>query len=80
MPTEFRLLLTLVKNVDQVLTRKELELVAWEAVGSSIEAPEINTHIAHLRKKLGDLKNLTISVYGQGYSFKLADLERKLAG
>lgn len=69
-PTEFRLFLTLVKNKGRVLSRKFLELVAWEAQGSVIEVRGIDTHVAHLRKKLGAAKNQIISIYGQGYCFK----------
>lgn len=69
-PTEFRLLLVLTKNEGHVLSRKTLESTIWESVGISIKVRGIDTHIAHLRKKLGDLGGRIISIYGQGYSYK----------
>ncbi len=71
-PTEFRLFYALAKRAGQVLTRHDLERVAWEAHGATIEARGIDTHISHLRKKLGEQKAVVVSVYGQGYAFKAA--------
>jgi two-component system, OmpR family, response regulator RegX3 len=68
-PTEFRLFLTLARNEGHVLTRQMLEKTTWEANGTAIQARGIDTHIAHLRKKLGSMKNAVSSIYGQGYSF-----------
>lgn len=68
--TEFRLLLTLLKNRGRVLTRHELEQAAWQSFGATIEKRGIDTHISHLRKKLGPLRDHITSVYGQGYTFK----------
>ena len=34
-----------------------------------IELRGIDTHIAHLRKKLGFFKHVIVSVYGQGYAY-----------
>lgn len=69
-PTEFRLFLALVKNEGQVLTRDKIEQSSWRANGSVVEIRGIDTHVAHLRKKLGPLKACVESVYGQGYTFK----------
>jgi DNA-binding response OmpR family regulator len=69
-PTEFRLLLAFIRNEGRVLSRKELEQVVWEAQGVSIEARGIDTHISHLRRKLGTYKSLISSIYGLGYSFE----------
>ncbi|MBS1969992.1 MAG: response regulator transcription factor [Bdellovibrionales bacterium] len=68
-PTEFRIFLTLVKSEGHVVTRRNLEQAAWEPQGSHIKIRGIDTHIAHLRKKLGAEMNMIVSVYGQGYSF-----------
>jgi DNA-binding response OmpR family regulator len=68
-PTEFRIFLTLAKSEGHVVTRKHLEQAAWEAQGVNIKIRGIDTHIAHLRKKLGAEMNVIVSVYGQGYSF-----------
>lgn len=68
-PTEFRLFLILAKNPNRVLSRKFLEMTTWETHGAVIEKRGIDTHIAHLRRKLGTEKKCIVSVYGQGYSF-----------
>ncbi|MGE3683915.1 MAG: response regulator transcription factor [Bdellovibrionales bacterium] len=68
-PTEFRLLLTLIKSEGRVLSRKMLQEVGWEANGTVIELRGVDTHVAHLRKKLGAFRDRIVSVYGQGYSF-----------
>lgn len=68
-PTEFRIFITLVKAKGHVVTRKNLEQAAWEPQGAHIKIRGIDTHIAHLRKKLGADMNMIVSVYGQGYSF-----------
>ncbi|MBX3021590.1 MAG: response regulator transcription factor [Bdellovibrionales bacterium] len=73
-PTEFRLFLTLIKSAGRVLSRKTLEQVGWE--GSVIELRGIDTHIAHLRKKLGPFRKQLVSVYGQGYSFSLDQVKK----
>lgn len=78
-PTEFRLLFMLVKNEGRVLSRKELEEAGWESRGATIEARGIDTHIAHLRRKLGAARSMLLSVYGQGYSFKDNSSDRKAA-
>jgi DNA-binding response OmpR family regulator len=72
-PTEFRLLLTLAKAGGKVQTREQLEKSTWEANGTAIQARGIDTHIAHLRKKLGVRRSVIVSVYGQGYAFASGD-------
>lgn len=69
-PTEFRLLHCLYKNRDNVMSREELIRSVWSTQGASIEPKGLDTHIVHLRKKLGDLESLIVSVYGKGYVFK----------
>ena len=69
-PTEFRLFLAFVKSEGKVLSRDTLERMAWESNGTFIQARGIDTHIAHLRKKLGPLSFVIVSVYGQGYTFQ----------
>jgi two-component system phosphate regulon response regulator PhoB len=68
--TEFRLLLILHRNQGRVLSRQDLEKMAWQAYGSTIEQRGIDTHIAHLRKKLGPFRESIASIYGQGYTLK----------
>ena len=69
-PTEFRLFLTLVKSAGQPLSRELLERAAWESRGTVIQIRGIDTHIAHLRKKLGPLGKMIESIYGHGYVFQ----------
>ncbi|HEY8271529.1 MAG TPA: response regulator transcription factor [Pseudobdellovibrionaceae bacterium] len=68
-PTEFRIFLTLAKSEGRLVTRRALEKAAWEPQGVNIKIRGIDTHIAHLRKKLGAEMHMIVSVYGQGYSF-----------
>jgi two-component system, OmpR family, alkaline phosphatase synthesis response regulator PhoP len=76
-PTEFRLFFILVKNEGQVLSRQALEHAVWEANGTFIQVRGIDTHIAHLRKKLDTHSECIVSVYGQGYSFQSKVAETK---
>lgn len=69
-PTEFRLFYFLVKNEGHVLSREELEVAIWKSTGAQIEKRGIDSHIAHIRRKLKDQEHLLVSVYGRGYSFK----------
>jgi DNA-binding response OmpR family regulator len=75
-PTEFRLFLALIKSEGQVLSRETLERMAWESNGTFIQARGIDTHIAHLRKKLGPLASVIVSVYGQGYAFQSTTIRK----
>lgn len=69
-PTEFRLLFLLAKNEGHVFSRTELEKSVWKAIGVQIEKRGIDSHIAHIRSKLGTDQNLVVSVYGKGYAFR----------
>jgi len=68
-PTEFRLMFAMIQNEGRLFTRKMLENVGWASQGICIESRGIDTHIAHLRKKLGGLRKCIVSVYGQGYTY-----------
>jgi DNA-binding response OmpR family regulator len=78
-PTEFRIFLTLAKSEGRVITRRMLEQATWEANGTAIQIRGIDTHVAHLRKKLGVWKDAIVSVYGQGYSFQGAEKKSEAA-
>jgi DNA-binding response OmpR family regulator len=69
-PTEFRIFLALARNEGAPLTREDLVRLVWKAHGSHIEVRGVDTHVAHLRKKLGVFQEAIVSVYGRGYSFK----------
>ena len=71
-PTEFRMFLHLASNEGRVLSRRDLKNIIWETMGATIETRGIDTHVAHLRAKLGTHRGCVVSVYGQGYAFKMA--------
>ncbi|NBX92752.1 MAG: DNA-binding response regulator [Proteobacteria bacterium] len=65
-PSEFKLLLAMMKNRGRVLTRERLiELVQGEGV--TVIDRAIDTHIFGLRKKIGDCANLVETIRGVGY-------------
>ena len=68
-PTEFRILYTLAKKPDSAFTRRELVKAVWSDAGFNIETKGLDTHISHLRKKMGEYSSRIISIYGKGYSF-----------
>jgi len=68
-PSEFRLLLALVKNHGRVLTRERLiDLVQGEGV--TVVDRTIDTHIFGLRKKLGKCSDVVETIRGVGYRVK----------
>jgi len=69
-PTQFRLLYTLLKKVNNPLSRRELVKAVWNSNGLNIETRGIDSHISHIRKKLGDKGKHIVAVYGQGYAYK----------
>lgn len=76
-PTEFRLFLSLARANGHVMSRNKLAKEGWESNGTVIEVRGIDTHIAHLRKKLGPEFNSVIrSIYGQGYAYVLDDKKK----
>ncbi len=68
-PTEFRILMSLFKNRGSAMTREEIIRTVWKNHGTSIEQKGLDTHIAHLRKKLAQVGSQIASVYGIGYIF-----------
>lgn len=70
-PTEFRILFTLFRHEGSPLSRHDLVQHIWRAHGLNIEERGIDTHIRHLRKKLGSFSTVIVSVYGKGYAAKL---------
>ena len=68
-PSEFKLLLALMKNRGRVLSREKLiELVQGEGV--SVVDRAVDTHIFGLRKKLGDCADFVETIRGVGYRVK----------
>lgn len=68
-PTEFRILMSLFKNKGITMSRQELIRSVWKNHGLSIEQKGLDTHIAHLRKKLSKAGSQIVSIYGIGYLF-----------
>ncbi len=71
-PTEFRILLNLFKSKGSTLSRQQLIRAVWRNNGLSIEQKGLDTHIAHLRKKLSKFGSQIVSVYGVGYLYNEA--------
>jgi two-component system alkaline phosphatase synthesis response regulator PhoP len=74
-PLEFQLLHFFIKNRGRVLSRTELLEHVWGEQNSVVSLRTIDTHIASIRKKLGDdaLKpGLILNIRGVGY--KLTEL------
>lgn len=69
-PTEYRILLAMARAEGRPLTRQEIVRGVWQANGLNIEARGIDSHIAHLRRKLETCEVTIVSVYGKGYALK----------
>lgn len=65
---EFDLLVLLLKNRGNVLTRQQLLEHIWD-VSADIESRTIDVHIRSLRQKLGDDGNSIETIRGVGYKF-----------
>ncbi|WP_010606948.1 response regulator transcription factor [Pseudoalteromonas maricaloris] len=68
---EFELLLTMAKQPQQVFSRAQLIEQVWGS-DAPITDRAVDTHLANLRKKLGDSKaepKFIATRYGQGYQF-----------
>lgn len=65
---EFDLLLLLMKNQGNVLTREQLLNSVWD-LSSDIESRTVDVHIRTLRSKLGDYENNIETIRGVGYKF-----------
>lgn len=76
----FDLLLTLVENQGQVLTKNDLLDKVWE--NQFVEENNLTVHVAALRKALGETKNdhrFIVTVPGKGYRF-VAELNEPTNG
>ncbi|WP_407425279.1 response regulator transcription factor [Treponema sp.] len=65
---EFDLLVLLVKNRGNVLTREMLLEHIWD-ISADIESRTVDVHIRTLRQKLGDAGNAIETIRGVGYKF-----------
>ena len=78
-PTEYQILLALAKAEPKPLSRREIVRAVWSANGLNIEMRGVDSHIAHLRKKLAVCDADIISVYGKGYALKVLAQSRQAA-
>lgn len=65
---EFDLLVLLIKNRGNVLTREQLLEYIWD-ISADIESRTVDVHIRTLRQKLGDAGNSIETIRGVGYKF-----------
>jgi two-component system phosphate regulon response regulator PhoB len=69
-PTEFKLLLQLVRNRGKVQTRSKLLNQVWDVKSLDVDTRTIDTHMRRLRQKLGDMADYVETVRGVGYMFR----------
>lgn len=65
---EFDLLVLLVKNRGNVLSREQLLEHIWD-ISADVESRTVDVHIRTLRQKLGDAGNAIETIRGVGYKF-----------
>ena len=66
--TEFNLLVFLLSNRNKIYSRKELMQNVWQE--TTVTGRAVDTTIARLRKKLGDISKHIITRLQFGYGFK----------
>ena len=69
-PTEFKLLLYLIRRKDRVQTREILLNQVWGLSSSEVDTRTVDTHVRRLRQKLGHLDYTIKTVRSLGYIFK----------
>ena len=69
-PTEFKLLVYLIRRRDRVQTRDILLNQVWGLSSSEVDSRTVDTHIRRLRQKLGHLDYTIKTVRSLGYIFK----------
>lgn len=69
-PTEFKLLLQLVRNRGKVQTRSKLLNQVWDVKSLDVDTRTIDTHMRRLRQKLADMADHVETVRGVGYMFR----------
>lgn len=68
-PTEFKLLVTMVKDEGRVFTREQL-VKAAQGEGINVIGRTVDTHVFSLRKKLGEMGHRIETARGIGYRFR----------
>lgn len=69
---EFKLLTTLLERRGRVQTRHQLLSDVWD-ISTEIDTRTVDTHIKHLRQKLGAARDKIETIRGVGYRFAEAD-------
>jgi two-component system phosphate regulon response regulator PhoB len=69
-PTEFNLLVYLIRRKDRVQTREILLGQVWGLSPTEVDNRTVDTHVRRLRQKLGHLEYLIKTVRKIGYIFK----------
>jgi DNA-binding response OmpR family regulator len=70
---EYKLLVFFIRQPDRLLNREQIINSVWDGA-IHITDRTVDTHISHLRKKLGASSCQISSVYGEGYRFTVKDL------
>jgi two-component system phosphate regulon response regulator PhoB len=65
---EFKLLATLLERRGRVQTRERLLTDVWD-ISADVTTRTVDTHITHLRNKLGKAGDFIETVRGVGYRF-----------
>lgn len=68
---EFGILNILVSNPGRVFSREEILEQVWQGESFVLDRT-VDVHIAHVRKKLGDMGNRIVNRQGHGYCFVMA--------
>lgn len=68
---EFGILNILVSNPGRVFSREEILAEVWQGESFVLDRT-VDVHIAHVRKKLGDMGNRIVNRQGHGYCFVTA--------
>lgn len=69
-PTEFKLLVYLIRRKDRVQTREVLLNQVWGLTEDEVDTRTVDTHVRRLRQKLGHLDYTIKTVRSLGYIFK----------
>lgn len=68
-PSEFKILTHFLKNSNTTINRNSLEKALWNEV--NVSKNTLDTHIYNIKKKLPNLSDKIISVYGDGFLLKV---------
>ena len=70
--TEYKLLMHLLTNIDNLCSRGDLLQKVWE-LPPTLNTRTVDTHIKRLRQKMGKAANYIQTVRGAGYRFSVVD-------